>query len=344
MMGHGSIRRYRRSFTVALVLGLLSATCWSGVSTATERGSSTSGTARSSTSHMTIGVLLLEGDTYFTSFAKEFKALVGSKGTVLIDNFNQSASTEAADVDELVARHVNAIVTGPLSADSVPEYAKAAKAGIPVICYDTCLSTSADNTYVKGYVLSDQAGMGRDTGKFAVSYIKAHIHGTLHIGTLGCDVLVICQQREAAFLSQLRGAGLKYIIDGNEEAYVVDAAVPAATQLLIAHPDINVLYAENDGGTQGEITAVEAEHDVGKVAIFGEDISAPIAKALLTPGSPLLCSTGQSGTATGEVTYKVLQEVLQGRKIVPFLQVVPVVFYDHNTVAALRAWQKGHGA
>jgi simple sugar transport system substrate-binding protein len=292
---------------------------------------------------MTIGVLLLEGDTYFTSFAKEFKTLVGSKGTVLVDNFNQSASTEAADVDELIARHVTAIVTGPLSAASVPEYAEAAKAGIPVICYDTCLSSSADKQYVKGYVLSDQAGMGRDTGQFAVTYIKAHIRGTLHIATLGCDVLVICQQREAAFLSQLRAAGLKYTIAGNEEAYVVDAAVPAATQLLIAHPDINVLYAENDGGTQGEITAVKAEHDVGKVVIFGEDISGPIAKALLTPGSPLLCSTGQSGTETGKVTYRVLEQVLKGLKIVPFLQVVPVVFYSHNTSAALRAWLKGIG-
>jgi ABC-type sugar transport system substrate-binding protein len=288
----------------------------------------------------TIGVMLLNGDTYFTNVASGVTA--ANPGDTIVENFDGDAAKEAQAVDNLVARGVDAIITSPLDGEaSAVALQRAADAGIKIVCYNTCVNDPENGEIVSAFVLSDQAGMGTATGEFAATWIAANITDPLNIGIIHCDTYDICRERRDAFFAALDAAGVTYSIVAEDEEIVVDKAVPKAENMLTAHPEINVLWGANDGSTTGLVKAVQSS---GRdVVVFGSDMTPVLAELLLEADPTLLTTTGQDGIATGEAAVGVVNSLLAGDSVDPFIQVVPVANYSIDDLDAVQAYLDSNG-
>jgi simple sugar transport system substrate-binding protein len=296
-------------------------------------GSGSGGSSESTT----IGVLLLNGDTYFTSVAKGVQE-ANAGGTTIVENYEGDAAKESQAIDNLVARGVDAIVTSPLDGTaSAVALERAASSGIPVVCYNTCLDESAREGVISAFVLSDQAGMGEQTGQVAVERLR-NAPPPVRFGVLHCDSFDICTQRREAFFRTLDDAGIAYEIVAQNEELVVDKAVPAAEDMLTAHPDITALWGANDGATAGLVRAVESSGRAGQVPVFGSDITPVLAGYLQADPPTLLTTTGQDGLATGAKAVEVVRTLLGGGRVEPFVQEVPVVNYSVDDLPAVQGY------
>jgi ABC-type sugar transport system substrate-binding protein len=78
-----------------------------------------------------------------------------------------------------------------------------------------------------------------------------------------------------------------------QDAWLAPEAANVAESILTAHPDIDLLWAANEGGTIGAVTAVKNGGKAGKVVVFGTDISEQMAGFLLADDNILQAVTGQ---------------------------------------------------
>jgi sugar transport system substrate-binding protein len=66
-------------------------------------------------------------------------------------------------------------------------------------------------------------------------------------------------------------AGVEYTKVAAVSSHLQDDALTKVTDMLTAHPEINVIWACNDGGTIGAAMAVKQAGLEGKVFVFGYD-------------------------------------------------------------------------
>ena len=287
---------------------------------------------------LTIGVMLLNGDTYFSNVARGVEA-TNSDGQTIVVNYNGDAAKEAKGIDDLITRQVDAIITSPLNPDSsVPALERATEAGIDVICYNTCINEQDMESIVEAFILSDQAGLGRETGKFAVDYITDNMGGSVTMGILTCDSFEICRQRRDAFFGELEAAGIVVDLVADQEAYVVDKSVPIAEDILTANPNITALWAANDGGTVGLVKAVETAGQQGNIPVFGTDMTPQLGQMLLDDPAVVLVTTGQDGVATGRISVEVANRLAAGETIEEKIHMVPVANYSINDRPTVEAY------
>ena len=62
----------------------------------------------------------------------------------------------------------------------------------------------------------------------------------------------------------------------NNQAFSNDVATQVGTDMLIANPEINLMYAANEGGTIGAVNAVLAAGQIGKTYVMGTDATAEL--------------------------------------------------------------------
>src|SRR5690349_13409190 len=119
-------------------------------------------------------------------------------------NSQGDAARESSFMATLVGSSVDAIIISPVSdTGSIPLVRQAADAGIPVVCYNTCVSGDAARKYVKALVTTDQVKMGEQVGNLSARYfLKKQIKAPL-VAILNCDAYEACRQREAGFKKAL---------------------------------------------------------------------------------------------------------------------------------------------
>jgi ABC-type sugar transport system substrate-binding protein len=288
----------------------------------------------------TAGLVLVDGDAYFAAVTRGAKQAIGSD-KLFVENYNGDAAKEAQAVDNMVARGVNAIITSALDpSGSVGAIARASKAKIPIICYNTCLNEADKKKYVKGFIYADQAGLGKMTGEYAAKYIKEKLGGKANIALVTCDSFPICRERKKAFLAALDKDGIQYKIVADQEAYLVDKSVPAAENMLTANPDVQVLWGANDGATIGSVKAVSNNGKAGKVVVFGTDMTPEIGNFLVTPDPILLATSAQEDYATGQKAVELARKAAAGQPIDEPVIVTPDLFYSHEDLAPVKAYLK----
>jgi ABC-type sugar transport system substrate-binding protein len=96
--------------------------------------------------------------------------------------------------------------------------------------------------------------------------------------------------------------------------------------ILTAHPDVSVIWAANEGGTVGAVTAVNNKGKAGKVFVFGTDISNQLASFLLAEDGVLIGVTGQQPYQMGVTALESSIEILKGKEF-PARIVIPSVSY-----------------
>jgi simple sugar transport system substrate-binding protein/ribose transport system substrate-binding protein len=220
---------------------------------------------------------------------------------------------EAELINTYIADKVDAIVISAVNPEgSVAALKQAHDAGIKVI---TC-NTELKADFPEAYVECSPANLGEQTGQAAKAYIEGKLGGKANIAVLQFKSQLADQSlaRVGGFQKQLEGlAGVKFVTD--QDAWLADKAQDKARDILTQHPEVNVIYAANEGGTVGAVQAVKNAGKTGKVVVFGTDASDQLLDFLQDPDNILQAITSQKPYDIGKLAVEDALKVLAGQPV-----------------------------
>ncbi|WP_066685499.1 substrate-binding domain-containing protein [Christensenella intestinihominis] len=253
------------------------------------------------------GIVYLE-DQFMKLLSKGYQDAADAAGVECsTSNVNNDQSKETQLINTYVEQGLDGISIAPLNEESsITTLKDAASKGMKITLTDSTLS-NAD--FIVGGYTSDQGQLGSSTGKIAKKFIEEKLGGKAKIAVVQFKSLL--PEKSAArvdgFLGELEGMdGVEVIAD--QDAWVQDKAVTVANDILTAHPDVDIIFAANDGGTVGATMAVKNAGKAGEVFVFGIDASEQIAAMLQEDDNILQAVTGQDAYSMG---YKSMEMLIQ---------------------------------
>ncbi|MBU9729089.1 substrate-binding domain-containing protein [Diplocloster modestus] len=231
----------------------------------------------------------------------------------LTSNVNNDQAKEANQINTYLSQGVNGIAIAPLNEESsITSLKAAAQEGMKITLTD---STLADADFIVGGYTSDQSQLGESTGAVAKKFIEEKLDGKAKVAIVQFKSLL--PEKSAArvdgFLSQIKDMpGVEVVAD--QDAWMQDTAVTTANDILTANPDIDIIFAANDGGTVGCTMAVKNAGLSGEVFVFGIDASEQIAAMLQDSDNILQAVTGQDAYGMGYNSMELLIKTLEGEE------------------------------
>jgi ABC-type sugar transport system substrate-binding protein len=284
-----------------------------------------------------IAGIVFQGDQFMKSLHEGMRTGAKAGGAKLLEtNVEGKQEREAEAVDTYVTRGVKAIVIAPLSAtNSVAALERAKAKGVVIV---TVNSSLAKEGIASASFETANIDLGRTSGKAAAEFIKARLGGQAKVAILGFKSLLPEQ-------SGARSGGFKEeVVKGNkadvvteQDAWLPEKAVSVATDILTAHPEVNVIYACNEGGTVGAIQAVRNAGKAGKVFVFGIDGSEQLAKALLSSDDVLQATTAQSPALMGRQGVEAALKAIEKKEVTAHIT-VPTTLLSRGDKAGVQAF------
>ncbi len=239
-----------------------------------------------------IGAIVFQEDQYFRLVEYGMRdAAKQLDVNLMVNNSFGALDKEISLIDTYIANQVGAIVVAPLSAQSsIPALRRAHERGIPVITYDSYLDADFDVSNIR----SDQVQLGRITGVAAAKFIQEKLGGKAKVALVEYKSLAPepASQRVQGFKDQIAALpGVEIVTE--QDAWLAPEATVLVENILTAHPDVNLVWAANEGGTVGAVNAVMGKNRAGQVFVFGTDMSEQIGSFLLAENPVLQAVTGQ---------------------------------------------------
>jgi ABC-type sugar transport system substrate-binding protein len=287
-----------------------------------------------------IAGVVFQSDTFMQTVQAGIQAAADKAGAeVLMGNTENKLDKEASMIDDYITRKVDAIVITPISADgSLAALKKAKAAGITIICFNTCVS---EKGIASAYLVTKNEDLGTKTGEAAVKFITDKLGGKAVIGMLNCDQFEGCPPRKTGFEAQMKTLpGVQIVAD--QAGWLADKAQPVAEAMLQANPNINVLWAANEGGTVAEANAVKTLGLSGKVFVFGTDMNNQMGQMLLANDDILQGVTGQAPYQMGYDALNAALDALNG-KTLPELTNTPTIFFGRGNDAMINQYMSSEG-
>jgi len=331
---------------IAASAAIVLASCSGGASTVPGASAPPSAAAATPPSKViTIGALYLDNQGFYGGIKKGIEtgaAKAGANVKLLAANSGGDAAKEAQFMETLIGAKVDAIIMSPVSVTaSVPLVKQAFDAGIPVICYNTCIDPADAAKYVVALVTTDNLKFGFDVGSWAGDYFIKEGMTSPKIALLNADTCEVCVQRKTGFKTGLQAKvpGVQFVAD--QTGYIADAAASTTQTILTAHPDINAFWAVNEGGTIGAVQGISASNKTGQVVVFGMDIDTQIAGLLLN-GPTLVVTNAQDAQGMGSAAVQIALQVIAGQKPSQYTVTIPTTLYPADNKAAINQWLTVH--
>lgn len=325
----------RRS--VGLVIATATLVITAACGGATGDPTAESGDSAEAEGPLEVGVTIHQADIYFQGVADAVDAAVSEGGgSSTMVNTQTDASKEATGFQNLVTSQVDGIVASPLSPEgSLASVKSAASAGIPIVCYNTCVGDDSEE-YAAAFVESDQKDLGTRTGEFAVKVLKDAGKEDVTLGMLNCNRYEACKERQDGFLEALKAGGINATVAADQEALDPAEGSKLATDILTGNPEIDVMWASSQGPTEGLVSAVKAAGKIEDVQIFGTDVSPSLVNSI--KAGDLKATTGQNSKETGELAVEYLRKAIAGEEIDPFSTKIDGVLYSSDDESLLDSY------
>ena len=295
--------------------------------------------AASATKMMIAGVVF-QADTFMQTVQAGIQAAAEKAGAeVVLGNTENNLEKESSLIDDYITKKVNAIVITPISPDgSAAALKKAKAAGIIIVCFNTCVN---EKGIASAFLVTKNEDLGTKTGEAAVPFIKDKLGGKAKIGILNCDRYEACQDRKKGFLNLVKTLpGVEIVAD--QEGFLADKAQPVAEAMLQAHPEINLMWSANEGGTVAESLAVKTSGLAGKVFVFGTDMNNQMGQFMQSSDNILQGVTGQAPYQMGWDALNTALDVLAS-KSVSELTNTPTTFFGRGNVALIKQFVDSEG-
>ena len=270
----------------------------------------------------TIAGIVFQQDQYMKTVQLGLAAEAKASGVELLDaNSDNKLEKETQLIDTYIARGVQAITLTPLSAEgSIPAIKKAVDAGIIVVTFGTTVNSDLPSASIT----SSDSDLGHNTGKEASVFLKKLAPGRkVKIATVAFKSLLAQQSNDRVdgFLAEVKD---QVDIVSQQDAWLTEKAISVVSDILTANPDIQLIYAANEGGTIGSVQAVKKAGLAGKVFVFGIDGTEQLANMLMDPDNVLQTVTAQQPFVVGTLAMKAVNDTLD-KKPVAKKQSVPVL-------------------
>ncbi|TXK74564.1 substrate-binding domain-containing protein [Paenibacillus sp. N3.4] len=230
---------------------------------------------------------------------------------ILTGNTGNDQGKEAELINTYISQKVNGIAIAPLNQESsVAALKKADEKGVKVTVTNVALTNAP---FINGGYTSDNKNIGQITGKEAAAFIKEKLGGKAKIAILQYKSLLPQQSTDRlnGFLEEVKKVNPGVEIVADQDAWLQDKAVSVAGDILTAHPDVNMIWAANEGGTIGATMAVKNAGKAGKIFIYGTDASDQLISMLKESDNILQAITGQDPYNMG---YKAMELLIKGLK------------------------------
>jgi simple sugar transport system substrate-binding protein len=106
-----------------------------------------------------VGAIYMDAQGFYAGVRKGIQTgaiEAGRKLDIVETNAQGDVSKESSFIDSLISAGVQAIIVSPVSADgSYRAIRRAHDAGIPVVCYNTCLNEGDMKEYISAYAVGD---------------------------------------------------------------------------------------------------------------------------------------------------------------------------------------------
>lgn len=262
----------------------------------------------------TIGVTLLtRGHLFYRDLEQGLEQEAARAGYRLVVTAAEfDLGKQAAQIEDFVARKVDAIVVCPVDSRGVgPSIGKANAAGIPVFTADI----AAQEGEVVCHVASDNVAGGRLAGEF----LGKILGGKGEVAIVGQPAITSVLDRVAGFKEAIgRFPEMRIVAEVNGQG-VRDRSLEVASDVMQAHPDLAGLFGINDDSALG---ALDAARQLGRpgLAIVGYDATPP-ARDAISKGTQLKADVVQFPEKIGAATIASIHDHFEGR---PVPKLVPV--------------------
>ncbi|MEO6300320.1 MAG: substrate-binding domain-containing protein [Paracoccaceae bacterium] len=282
-----------------------------------------------------IAGIVFQQDQYMKTVQMGMAAAAKASGVELLDaNSDNKLEKETQLIDTYIARGVQAIALTPLSADgSIPAIQKAVDAGIVVICWGSTINSDI----ASANITSSNLDLGHNTGKEAHAFIEKTFPGKkVKIATVAFKSLLPEQSNDRVdgFMAEVKD---QVEVVSQQDAWLTEKAISVVSDILTANPDIELIYAANEGGTIGAAQAVKKAGLEGKVFVFGIDGTEQLANMLLDPDNVLQAVTAQQPFIVGQLAIQAANDVLD-KKPVEKNQSVPVLSLTRTNPDGVKAF------
>jgi sugar transport system substrate-binding protein len=266
-----------------------------------------------------IATIIFQDDQFFRLIEFGARDAAQKAGAVAVEgNSDNKLDKERQLVDTFITGKASAIVISPLSRKASLETLKRAKArGVAVVTYNTTVDGGIEDAFVE----CDQSDLGRQSGRAAVRYIREKLNGKAKVAILAFKSQVPEQsdERSGGFKEALKELPGVQIVS-EQDAWLAEMAVKRAGDILTANPDLNIIWAANEGGTVGSVLAVKNSGHAGKVVVFGTDVSEQLLGFLKSGDNILQATTAQRpydvGVKAAETALKVIRKEPVDKKVV----------------------------
>lgn len=256
---------------------------------------------------------------------------------LLLANSANRPDKEIQLVNTYTVTGVDAIVISPLSARaSVAALKRAYDKGIRIITYNSTVEGDMPSTYIE----SDQGDLGAQCGRAARKYIEQKLGGKAKVAILAFKSQVPEQSnaRSNAFKSEVtKLSGVRIVAE--QDAWLPEMAVKKVGDIITANPDVDIIWAANEGGTVGAVMAVKNVGKAGKIAVFGTDTSNQLIEFLLSKDDILQAITGQRPFEIGSMAIESAMKVLSGEAVEKKVT-MPGILLSREDPDGVRAFQK----
>lgn len=263
--------------------------------------------------------LVNELNNAITKFAK----LSNCGLTIKIVNSNGDNSKQVIQAQQLIAQHVNLLFEQPAAPGGFSNVIAAAKkAKIPVMNWSSVGITGATMN-----VNVSQAATGALDAAPVCNWIKAKQGGKAQVAMIVSPTDVGFKQRAAAFQAKLKqlcpGAD---IVETAPGGYTTSTAAEAtALNLIQAHPDLKVIFADWDADTLGAATAAKdaGKTDPNQFFVAGCDGTAAQLALMGQPNSVLQATGAPLFNYDPGIIVRNIEQILMGHKLPPTRVLVP---------------------
>jgi simple sugar transport system substrate-binding protein/ribose transport system substrate-binding protein len=293
--------------------------------------------------------VVFQDDQFMKSMVQGFKDAAKKAGVpdanVIIGNSSNDQAKETELINTYMSQGVNGIAIAPLSPTVSMEALKQANdKGIAVALTNSGGFT--DVGFVTGGYMSDNKANGSTVGDAAVKYIAdKKLTGTINVGIIDYDDQKPEESslRYGGFEDSLKKANVTYKVVAHQSAHLQDAALTATADMLTAHPEIQVIFACNEGGTIGAAQAVKQASLTGKVAVFGYDGSDQLTSMIIS--GDLQAAVAQDPYGQGVAAMTDLVNFLEGKPgaSVGKLTIAPGILLSATDKAAVNKWRVDNG-
>jgi len=295
---------------------------------------------------ITIAGIVFQDDQFMRTLTKGYTDAGTKMGVkVLTANTNNDQAKETELIQTYMSQGVNGIAIAPLSKDaSIATLKQADAKGIKVAITNMSIT---DSSFLAGGFTSDDHTNAKIVGDQAAKFIQSKFTGNVNVARIDFDDQLPDQSkaRWSGFYDGLKAANVAYTEVAHQSAHAQDTALAATTDMLTAHPEIQVIWACNEGGTIGATQAVKQAGLAGKVFVFGYDGSDQLTSMILDKDNILQGSVAQDPYTMGYKAVEALVNLLEGNTVPDQgkITVVNGTYLGRSDAAGVNAWRVANG-